>query len=295
MSVHEVLVQLGGVAARADLVRLTSRREVDAAVVDGRLVVLSRGRYALPEADEALRAAHRLSGTVSHLSAALHWGWAVTQPPPAPEVTLPPNRKLTREQRAGVSIHRAHLLADDVTGGVTTRERTLLDCLRSTDFAAALAVADSALRDGFSATRLARVAAEAKGPGSARVRRAAAEASDLPDNPFESALRSIALEVRGLTVRPQVPLFSSTEFLGRPDLVDEDLMIVLEADSFEWHGGRAALRRDARRYNAFVVNGWLVLRFTWEDVMFDPGYVRQLLVAVVHERTQRWRGCTCAA
>ena len=59
-------------------------------------------------------------------------------------------------------------------------------------------------------------------------------------------------------------------FLGRPDLVDEHLRIVVEADSFEWHGERAALRADARRYNAFVVNGWLVLRFCWEDVMFHP-------------------------
>jgi len=127
------------------------------------------------------------------------------------------------------------------------------------------------------------------------VRRVAAEASDLTDNPFESALRAIALDVSGLRVRPQVPIFNRTEFLGRPDLVDEDLMVVLEADSFEWHGGRADLKRDARRYNAFAVHGWLVLRFAWEDVMFDPAYVREVLAAVVHERTQRGLQCTCAA
>lgn len=295
MSVREVLVQLGGVATRAELVRLTSRSEVDASLAVCELVVLSRGRYALPEANDAVRAAHRLCGTVSHFSAALHWGWAVKQPPAVPDVTLPPNRKVTREQRAGVTIHRANLLADDVTGGVTTRDRTLVDCLRTPDLAAGLAVADSALREGFSASRLARLASEARGPGSRQVRRVAAEASELPDNPFESALRAIALEVPGLQVRPQVPIFSSSEFLGRPDLVDTDLMVVVEADSFEWHGGRADLKRDARRYNAFVVHGWLVLRFVWEDVMFDPAYVREVLAAVVHERTQRdFRG-TCAA
>ena len=57
--------------------------------------------------------------------------------------------------------------------------------------------------------------------------------------------------------------------------------MILEADSFEWHGDRAALRRDARRYNLLVVDGWIVLRFAWEDVMFDPAYVREVLVAVV--------------
>jgi len=29
------------------------------------------------------------------------------------------------------------------------------------------------------------------------------------------------------------------------------------------------------------VDGWIVLRFAWEDVMFDPDYVFQTLNAVV--------------
>ena len=36
------------------------------------------------------------------------------------------------------------------------------------------------------------------------------------------------------------------------------------------HGGRGDLRRDARRYNRLVAYRWLVLRFAWEDVMFEP-------------------------
>ena len=38
--------------------------------------------------------------------------------------------------------------------------------------------------------------------------------------------------------------------------------MVLEAESFEWHSSRQALRRDARRYNLLVIDGWIVLRFT---------------------------------
>ena len=69
----------------------------------------------------------------------------------------------------------------------------------------------------------------------------------------------------------------------------------VEADSFEWHGGRGALARDARRYNLLVADGWIVLRFSWEDVMFDPDYVRDVLVAVVALVGRRARpGCgTC--
>ena len=54
-----------------------------------------------------------------------------------------------------------------------------------------------------------------------------------------------------------------------PDRTLVDCGRLLEADSFEWHGGRDDLARDARRYNRTVVHGWLVLRSSW-DVMHDP-------------------------
>ena len=55
------------------------------------------------------------------------------------------------------------------------------------------------------------------------------------------------------------------------------------------------LCRDARRYNAFVVHGWLVLRFSWEDVMLHPDDVRAVLEAAVAERTQQLcPGCRAA-
>ena len=69
--------------------------------------------------------------------------------------------------------------------------------------------------------------------------------------------------------------------MARPDFVDVSLRIVLEADSFEWHGGRAQLSADARRYDLLVVNGWLVLRFSYEHVMGQPEFVHRVLVAAV--------------
>ena len=74
----------------------------------------------------------------------------------------------------------------------------------------------------------------------------------------------------------------------RADLVDRRLGMVLEADSFEWHGDRRALRRDSRRYDLLVANGWTVLRFSWEDVMHDQDFVRAVLEATV-VRTERAR------
>lgn len=236
MSPIEAVELMGGVATRAQLIDASSRAEVDAALSAGYLVAVARGRYALPAADEAVRSAHRIAGVVSHRSAALRWGWAVKTLPPAPDVTVRRNRNLTAEQQHGIAIHRADLDPDDLLDGTTDQDRTLLDCLRDLPFDEALAVADSALRDGFASSRLVRLAAAARGPGSRQIRRVAAEASAEAANPFETVLRAIALDVPGLGVRPQVPLFAPTEYLGRPDLVDEELHIVLEADSFEWHG-----------------------------------------------------------
>ena len=159
-------------------------------------------------------------------------------------------------------------------------------CGRRLPFDEALAVADSALRDGFPVARLHALAAAARGPGSARLRRVAAHADGRSDNPFESVLRAIAIDVPGLEVEPQVRIAGELGLSVRADLVDRRLRIVIEADSFEWHGDRTALRRDARRYDLLVANGWTVLRFSWEDVMHDPDFVRAVLQATV-VRTQR--------
>ena len=68
----------------------------------------------------------------------------------------------------------------------------------------------------------------------------------------------------------------------RPDLVDIDLGIILEADSHEWHNNnRRQLLRDCRRYTAMVVAGWIVVRFAWEDVMSHPDDIRRQLIDLV--------------
>lgn len=293
MAVSEVMTELGGVVTRGALISATTRAIVDEALASGEIVAVARGRYALPSADRARLAAHRLRGVLSHVSAAIEWGWAVAVTPTEPHITVSKHRVLSPAQVAGVVIHRSELGRDDVNGHVTTRERTLLDCLRNASRADALAVADSALRDGLSRATLLGIARDARGPGSARVRELAELADGRAANGFESALRSIASTVPGLALVPQVTIRDGQRFVGRPDLVDEQLGIIVEADSFEWHGDRAALARDTRRYNAFVVHGWLVLRFAWEDVMFDPGGVRASLEAAVDQRTQGAcrRGC----
>lgn len=275
-----MLAAMGGVATRAALVAASSRSAVDRALRDGEVTAVGHGRYALPDVDAARRQAHALAGTLSLTSAALHHGWAVKTVPERPHVTVPRRRKVPAARRSGVHLHYRDLPPDEVVDGIaTSKVATLRDCLRTLPFDEALAVADSALRAGERGA-LARAVAEIHGPGRAQARRVADLATADAANPFESVLRAIATEVPGLEVKAQVLITSTTPWC-RPDLVDSDLGVALEADSFEWHGDRRALARDARRYNLLVAQGWIVLRFSWEDVMLDPDYVHRVLVEVV--------------
>jgi very-short-patch-repair endonuclease len=63
------------------------------------------------------------------------------------------------------------------------------------------------------------------------------------------------------------------------DLGSEELQLAVEADGFEHHGTRQGLRKDCRRHTELSVFGWSSLRFTFEDVMYEPAWVRWALNA----------------
>lgn len=286
----EALHRLGGIAGVGEWRALTTRAGARDALVEGRVVRRKRQRVALPGADEVHVRAAELNGTVSHLSAAQHWGWKIKTVPPHPCVTVPRGARGDAD-RETVELHWADLHPADVRDGVTTPVRTVIDCARAYPFGDALCVADSALRSGL-VRQPDLIAAARRSPrtGRARAIRVAAAASELADNPFESALRAIALEVRGLQPRPQ----GWIGHVGRVDIVDDRLLIAIEAESWEHHGTRDAFRRDVRRYAEFASHGWVVARFLWEDVMHDPDRVRRTLAAIVAIRESQLTSGTSA-
>lgn len=288
----QALHRHGGVARRRDLLELTTRAELDAATMSRAVRIDARGRYALPDAHEALRAANALSGVLSHTSAALHWGWAVKTVPTSPHVTVRRKRRLPSSRRQGVVAHWRDLPPDDVDGAVTSPQRTVRDCICDLPFDEALAVADSALRSGrMSSAQIRAVAASTSGPGARQARRIAEQADRRAANPFESVLRATALDIKALHFVPQLTVVTQT-MTAQPDLVDEARRLVLEADSHTWHSSRRALARDCRRYNALVLDDWTVLRFAWEQVMFEQTWVRSCLeraVAVTAGQARRTR------
>lgn len=275
MEVDEAMRRMGGLATRGRLILVTSRAEVDAALRRGVVVRASHGRYVLPDLDAAAKQAHRVNGHLALTSAALHHGWEVKSVPVVPHVVFPRRRNVPRAWRDEVVLHRADLGPDDVSGVATSREVTLLHCLRSLPDDEALAIADSALRHGEEAT-LRRIVAQVRGAGSAKVRRIARAADARAANPFESVTRAICLQVPGLDVTPQAVL-STDHYWACPDLVDHEKRLVIECDSYEWHGNRAGFIKDVRRYTLLSADGWTVLRFTWDDVMLRPTWVREVL------------------
>lgn len=285
MDLTSQVVLLGGTSTRRELIALRGRNAVDQALRHGILVRSGRGRYTLGSAVSDVHEAANVGGVLSHRSAALHWGWAQKSVPSRPEVTLPRHRR--DEQPRSVLCHWADLPDTDIVGAYTTPERTLVDCMRNLPFDEALAIADSALRShDFSYADLIGLAEATRGRGRSRIIGVARAASHLPANPFESVLRAQAI-LAGLDVRPQLPVELPKGRVVHPDVADQSLHIALEAEGFEWHSDAAAMTRDCTRYNLLTVIGWRVYRFTWQQVMFEPEYVQEILRLAVAEARGR--------
>jgi very-short-patch-repair endonuclease len=275
----EALKRCGGVADRPTLLRMTTRRRLRTAQRKGMVLRPGRNRYTLPTAHVGLLAAARLSGVASHATAAAIHGWELATQPSEPDIIVPRKRNVDPRRRVGVHVRWRDLDPDDVRGVVTDPYRTVIDCARDLPFSEALAIADSALRHGLDRDRLLERAAQLSTTGRRTALRVLEAADARAANPFESVLRAIALDVPGLDLEPQL-LIDDRGFRGRPDLVDRRRRLVIEADSFAFHGTRRALRKDCERYNALVIRGWTVVRFAWEHVMKHPAYVREVLVVL---------------
>lgn len=275
------LRELGGVGTLRELLAYTNRSQLSVALAGGRIHKPRHNRYCIADLAGTMRAVARTGGTASHLSAAQEFGWKLKHDPPRPCITLP---RSARKPRGSYELHWADLSERELRRNVTSRTRTVIDCARAYDFDVALCVADSALREGIlDRDDLLIAAARSPRTGRAKALRVASEASHLRANPFETCLYVIASSVPGLDV---VPL-GEVPGVGRVDLLDRSLGMVVEAESLEHHWTKAGLQRDVDRYTKAARLGLVVLRFTWTDVMFRPDDVRAAIADVVRWRTMQ--------
>ncbi len=179
--------------------------------------------------------------------------------PELPVVTVRHKRHLRPEDRARCTPHFRDVPADGIHQGVTTPLQTALL---------------GALREAASTLH---------GRGAASARLVADHASYVAANPMESVLRAIARGVEEFAFVPQLRVWKSG-LSTTVDLGDEQLKVVLEADGFAYHTARREFRRDCRRYDELVAWGWTVFRFTWEQIMLEPDFVRWCLTSLLASR-----------
>lgn len=87
--------------------------------------------------------------------------------------------------------------------------------------------------------------------------------------------RMIALLDEGGLPMPtlQMPLPWRNPTKGRVDFAYEDARVIIECDGRHWHTTMEAFESDRRRDNLAQLNGWRVLRFTWNDLTETPARV----------------------
>jgi len=236
---------------------------------------LRHGVYALPGTDPELLAAVTLGGVLSCSAAARQHGLPRLVTDGDVHVTVP--RDWAHARLTAVVVHRRDLPDDAHDGLSTGLLRTAMDCARELGPRDAVVVLDGVLRLGISPEELRAGAGAATGPGSAAVRRAVMSADGRAESPLESCLRLLVARLGN--VEPQVVIAA----VGRVDLL-LDGWLVLEADGFEFHSARRQYREDRRRANALAEQGYVLLRFSYEDVMFRPDYVVATVSAVLRRR-----------
>jgi hypothetical protein len=285
MDVVSQVRELGGATDRRTIVTLCGKDEVDNALADRLLLRDARGRYSLPDAHHGVRVANSIGGVLSHRSAAAYWGWEQKKERELPEVTVPRNKRVSRERRKVLIPHWSALSDGDVAEGqncVTSKRRTLVDCFRNLPYDEALAIGDSAVRTGdFTREEVHEIAESTKGCGRRRIICVAEDVSEKAANALESVVRAITNLVPGLKTTPQMPLEANETLTLHPDLGDPDLGVLVEAEGFANHGTREGHDSDCVRYNILTLMRWLLVRFTWWQVMSDPVYIFDTLVGLV--------------
>jgi hypothetical protein len=229
---------------------------------------------------------------IATLSAAYLWGVDLLPPDAPVEVAVPPDRRMRPHPR--IAVVRSPLSLDDIvhlTGiPVTTPVRTAFDLGRRPPREKAVVAVDALLRRRVVKPEpLDAYAREHAGwPGAPLLREVCSLAEPLTESPMETRLRLVIVD--GGLPRPVAQhaiVDARGRFVARSDLAYPEAMIAIEYEG-DHHRERATFQRDIARFNVLRAMGWLVLRFTAEDVLRNPGRVVAQVEAALRERGHDW-------
>jgi hypothetical protein len=295
--VLDLAVQQGGYVRRDQLVNQgLSPSAIDRRVKEGVITLVTPGVYiVIPSNDhvDLLRGAVLTlsKAVVSHQSAA-HVLEFPRLPALRPAVVVPSN---TTHRFPGVTVRRCDDLVDsdilEIDGlPVTNIPRTLFDLARLLRFREFDAIGESLVIAGMMdleqfelmTRRLAR-----RGKGGSR------HARDFLEIRAGSDRQATVLERKGRQVLsngglpepiPQFPIPWATH--RRFDDAYPDGKIAIEWDSRAWHEQRAAMAADRRRDREAAAHGWVVLRFTWDEITKKPHEIVTAVTTLLRDRQE---------
>lgn len=111
------------------------------------------------------------------------------------------------------------------------------------------------------------------------MRKLMAQRGDIPatESRFETRFHRL-LRKAGLPLPTrQVEIFDGDRFIARVDFAYPVQKVVIEADGWLYHFGRKPSNRDGSKGNDLWLLGWIVLRFTTEDLRDRPDEVIEMV------------------
>jgi hypothetical protein len=291
----------GGVITRAEALALgMAPATLARRVRTGQLVKVGHGIYVLPGVlrteRSLLRAATRALGAVaSHESAARLHGLDGLDPRRV-SVSVPIRRT---HRFDGVIVHQiTDLTPDDITEvdgiPVTTPSRTIIDLAAVLPEGKLAEIVDQAVRRNLVSyeslsEHLESLARRGK-PGVSKLRRVLEPrlgGTFVTDSTLESRLLQVLSD--GGLPRPDTqyrpPWLKRVN--GRVDLAYVEAEVIIEGDSLKWHGTPEGFQTDRQRDNLAQLAGWIILRFTWEDITKRPAYVVSTVRRALEVRSTR--------
>lgn len=243
----------------------------------GKIIRLRNGWYALPNADNRVARAVTLGGALTGPSALrLHGAWT----PP----NLGLNVRASRHDRVRKTLNvTSHALRGELSRPISTSVddvfTALLVTIRDFDTESAVILADSALQRGLiSSVELEHIISLAGPAGRPVIRSVNGKSESGTESRFRLWLGRKGIKY---TVQSKIPGVGRVDFLiGK--------RLVVEIDSVSHHTSEESYRNDRRRDRRLVRLGYVVIRLTYEEVMFELDSVGQDVLAVIRRDGHRY-------
>ncbi len=264
---------LSGVASRHTLLKTVSRAELQQLVRTGQLRRVRRGWFAAPNANPTVVSAVAAGGVLSCVSALAHYGVWV---PPQDRVHVRARDAATRGDRSFCRQHGGPVAEDGAVDDIPTALRHAVRCL---DDEGIVVVCDS-LRNLKLMTPTGLTATLRRAP--ARIHNLL-ERCDEAESGTETMVR-LRLRSKGIEVTPQVRI----DGIGRADLL-VGRRLILEVDGRMYHDSAVRFEADRQRDRNAVERGYVVIRLTYRQVLYDWPAAEAAILEVVRRRDHiRW-------